>query len=450
VRSEDIPVEGITIGPRHRTSDEAKVKAIAESMRQLGLQQPISVWTEDGITIHLVAGLHRLMAAISLGWEDIPCFLVEMDERDRQLWEIDENLCRAELSPVQIAEHTVARKAVWEAKRAAAAVEQPALALEPDGEGGAAGGEGHAQELGGASCPTKLRKDGHRAGPQNQPGFAADTAKKTGRNKRNINKALARAEKIAPDVRQNIVGTKLDTGASLDRLAKLTHEEQRKVVAAGGFPPTPSAISSAPVTTARARPTDDKDATSPPPSIHEMVGDLVARLPASDDPEQLLDLLEQMTSLAADMCDVFLDAGDDGGAAAIAREFGLPLSLMPLNYGTVFDAIDAAKLGAKEVQALGGRHFVNDRKRRSGSLSMEDVCDYLKLLERIGLWPKGAPKAPTVGCDEPVAGVDQTIVEEEGGMVLGRDAVARAVGGGVNAADSVAAVVEQLQSLLLD
>jgi len=61
-------------------------------------------------------------------------------------------------------------------------------------------------------------------------GFAADTAAKTGRNKRNINKALARAAKIAPDVLDAVRGTPPDTGASLDR-------DQHVALPTGQIPP---------------------------------------------------------------------------------------------------------------------------------------------------------------------------------------------------------------------
>jgi 7-cyano-7-deazaguanine synthase in queuosine biosynthesis len=78
----------------------------------------------------------------------------------------------AELTPAQVAEHNRERKRLWEAK-----------------------------QIGGATCPTNdLRKDGRHKGPQHQKAFAADTAEKTGQDKRNINKAVARGEKIAPDV----------------------------------------------------------------------------------------------------------------------------------------------------------------------------------------------------------------------------------------------------------
>ena len=48
--------------------DTDRVKMIAESMREIGLQTPISVWSPDnGGTIRLVAGRHRLERRSSSG-----------------------------------------------------------------------------------------------------------------------------------------------------------------------------------------------------------------------------------------------------------------------------------------------------------------------------------------------------------------------------------------------
>ncbi|WP_300074736.1 hypothetical protein [uncultured Ruegeria sp.] len=38
---------------------------------------------------------------------------------DCQLWEVDENLMRAELTPTQMGEHLVKRKELWEARELA-------------------------------------------------------------------------------------------------------------------------------------------------------------------------------------------------------------------------------------------------------------------------------------------------------------------------------------------
>lgn len=92
--------------PEHRARglDVAAVTRLAESMAQIGLQTPITV-RDDGEWPVLVAGLHRLKAAERLGWQKIDAVYLEGDERDARLWEISENLHRADLSAVERAEH---------------------------------------------------------------------------------------------------------------------------------------------------------------------------------------------------------------------------------------------------------------------------------------------------------------------------------------------------------
>ena len=105
----------LTISDRMRHLDSAKVESIAASMDVLGLQQPISIWaSEDGSVVKLVAAAHRVAAAQKLGWEKIDCIFVYMDEIDRQLWEIDENLMRAELGAAEMAQHLLRRKELWD------------------------------------------------------------------------------------------------------------------------------------------------------------------------------------------------------------------------------------------------------------------------------------------------------------------------------------------------
>jgi ParB-like chromosome segregation protein Spo0J len=53
----------------------------------------------------LVAGVHRLEAAKALGWEHIDAFVMEGTETDARIWQLMENLYRAELTPLQRAEH---------------------------------------------------------------------------------------------------------------------------------------------------------------------------------------------------------------------------------------------------------------------------------------------------------------------------------------------------------
>ncbi len=88
-------------------------------------------------------------------------------------------------------------------------------------------------ELGGSGGATQIDSRGQKKSPQQQKKFAADTAKKTSQPKRVTNKAIARNEKIAPDVQKEIAGTDIeDSGVQLDALAKVPPDEQRKAVKA--------------------------------------------------------------------------------------------------------------------------------------------------------------------------------------------------------------------------
>ncbi|WP_431861353.1 ParB/RepB/Spo0J family partition protein [Azospirillum sp.] len=108
--------DSLTIPERMRALDESKVADLAKSMEAIGLQQPISVWSPDEKTAVLVAGHHRFAAAVRLGWDEIDCIFVNMDETDRRLWEISENLHRSELTVQERAEHIAEWVRLTEAK----------------------------------------------------------------------------------------------------------------------------------------------------------------------------------------------------------------------------------------------------------------------------------------------------------------------------------------------
>jgi ParB/RepB/Spo0J family partition protein len=112
-----VRVDQVVVGERHRTLDEDKVKALAESIQAFGLMRPISVVQEDTV-YRLVAGLHRLEAVKRLGWVSIPA--MRAPRSDNELIEIDENLARAELTPDEFRDHVQRRKRIWEARKAEA------------------------------------------------------------------------------------------------------------------------------------------------------------------------------------------------------------------------------------------------------------------------------------------------------------------------------------------
>jgi ParB/RepB/Spo0J family partition protein len=98
-----VPVRDIQVVGERRAINPAKVQQIAASMVLLGQRTPITVRMVDATTV-LVAGLHRLEAAKSLGWTHIRAVTHDGDETDAADWEDDENLARAELTVLEWAE----------------------------------------------------------------------------------------------------------------------------------------------------------------------------------------------------------------------------------------------------------------------------------------------------------------------------------------------------------
>ena len=202
LETHDCHPDWIDIPARHRQLDPAKVEALAKSISEIGLKHAVHVRyvdvpDDDGDIdeqVHLVAGAHRLAAIKKLGWDWMTCLVLPADtsDLDAELWEIDENLMRAELSPAEEAAHLKRRGEIWSEKNS------------------------------GTTCP----ENRGRGRPQE---FASDTAEKTGQSKRDINRKVARAEKVA--VIDEVKGTSLDKGVELDALAKLPEDEQRDLAA---------------------------------------------------------------------------------------------------------------------------------------------------------------------------------------------------------------------------
>jgi ParB/RepB/Spo0J family partition protein len=90
-------IASIEVGPGRRPLNQAAVDSIAESIAGIGLQSPITVKFNGG-SFTLITGAHRLEACKRLGWERIPAFFSDLSDRDARLWEISENLHRAELT----------------------------------------------------------------------------------------------------------------------------------------------------------------------------------------------------------------------------------------------------------------------------------------------------------------------------------------------------------------
>lgn len=104
------PVSSIHANGRKRATDPDKVESLADSIKQLGLLNPLSV-TPDG---RLVAGLHRLEAVQQLGWQEVPVNIISLDALLLELAEIDENLVRSNLTELQEDIQIARRKEIYE------------------------------------------------------------------------------------------------------------------------------------------------------------------------------------------------------------------------------------------------------------------------------------------------------------------------------------------------
>lgn len=107
-------IDNIQIKNRIRRLNRDKVKELIESIRNLGLINPITI-QDDGT---LVAGYHRLEACRQLAQEDegfaiVPVAYFDHDDKSIQA-EIAENLFRHDLSILERAEHLVLYLQQWE------------------------------------------------------------------------------------------------------------------------------------------------------------------------------------------------------------------------------------------------------------------------------------------------------------------------------------------------
>ena len=100
-----VNIDDIKVSERLRKLDNSKVDELVDSIKLLGLLQPIVVDTDN----NLLSGLHRLEAFKSIGYENIACKIVNLSEQKNRLVEIDENLCRLDLNYIERAEHLIHR-----------------------------------------------------------------------------------------------------------------------------------------------------------------------------------------------------------------------------------------------------------------------------------------------------------------------------------------------------
>lgn len=98
---EDINTSEIVLPPYLLRSNLNGVEELAESIKNVGLLQPIIVRLNDSHSIELVAGYRRFNACKKIGWRKITCHIVELDDRTAFEVSLIENVQRQTLNPIE-------------------------------------------------------------------------------------------------------------------------------------------------------------------------------------------------------------------------------------------------------------------------------------------------------------------------------------------------------------
>jgi ParB family transcriptional regulator, chromosome partitioning protein len=99
----EIPLELIAPNPRQprREFDEAALLALADSLRERGVLQPVLLRPVGGGTYELIAGERRWRAAGLAGFDRIPAVVRRDDDAESLELALIENMAREDLNPVE-------------------------------------------------------------------------------------------------------------------------------------------------------------------------------------------------------------------------------------------------------------------------------------------------------------------------------------------------------------
>ena len=104
--SEEINIENIEINPNQPrlTIDNIKLENLSESIKELGIIQPITVRKVTSNKYQIISGERRFRASKLAGLLSIPCYIKKIDgETDSLKMALVENVQRVDLDPIEIA-----------------------------------------------------------------------------------------------------------------------------------------------------------------------------------------------------------------------------------------------------------------------------------------------------------------------------------------------------------
>lgn len=100
-----VPVDHIRKNPHQprKEFDEERLEELADSIKEHGLIQPITVRYIGEKRFELISGERRLRAAKLGGLKEIPAFIREADDEQSMAFALIENIQREELNPLEVA-----------------------------------------------------------------------------------------------------------------------------------------------------------------------------------------------------------------------------------------------------------------------------------------------------------------------------------------------------------
>ena len=111
-----VAIDEIDLSHTIRPYNASVVAELAQSIRTIGLQTPLTCIVRDGQRV-LVAGRNRLEALRVIGCGQAPVRIVDFDDLDAQLWRLSENLHRAELTKLEYDKQVFQYAELLKAKR---------------------------------------------------------------------------------------------------------------------------------------------------------------------------------------------------------------------------------------------------------------------------------------------------------------------------------------------
>jgi ParB family chromosome partitioning protein len=204
-----ILISDIVIPERLRAVEEEHALAIAQSIVEHGLINPITVRSTPaakGGKYTLVAGAHRIRAEQINEEPEIDAMIVQGDKVEAQLIEITENLFRNDLSVMDRAIFVQTYRDVWEKEHGTIGAGRP----------------GNRANL------SRLFADEAEAGS-----FSLHVADRMGLSRRAVERLNKIAQTLHPDVRAAVRGTPVaDNQSALLKIAKMEPLKQRQAALA--------------------------------------------------------------------------------------------------------------------------------------------------------------------------------------------------------------------------